>query len=102
MTDSSPARYLAPLALVVFLLAVIVIVASSGGASPARTGASQSGTEGAHKGASPPRHYTVKGSEASLAVIAEKNGVSLNRLIELNPRLDPQALAPGQRIRLRR
>ena len=32
--------------------------------------------------------------------IAEKTGVSLEQLEEANPDLDPQLLAPGQRIRI--
>ena len=32
--------------------------------------------------------------------IAEKTGVSLEQLEKANPDLDPQLLAPGQRIRL--
>ena len=34
--------------------------------------------------------------------IAEKTGVPLATLQRLNPRLDPQTLSPGQKIRLRR
>ena len=33
--------------------------------------------------------------------IAEKTGVSVERLQELNPELDPQALLSGQKINLR-
>jgi LysM repeat protein len=34
--------------------------------------------------------------------IAEKTGVSLEQLEKANPDLDPQLLAPGQRIRIPR
>ena len=33
--------------------------------------------------------------------IAEKTGVPLEQILRLNPDLDPQTLAPGQRIKLR-
>ena len=32
--------------------------------------------------------------------IAEKHGISLDTLMELNPNLDAQTLAPGQRVKL--
>ena len=34
--------------------------------------------------------------------IAEKTGVPLGVILALNPELDPQTLAPGTKIRLRR
>jgi LysM repeat protein len=37
----------------------------------------------------------------NLALIAERTGVPLETLRELNPDLDPQALVTGQRVRLR-
>ena len=43
--------------------------------------------------------YTVKSGDTPSG-IAEKTGVSLETLNELNPELDPQTLAPGQKIRL--
>ena len=46
------------------------------------------------------RNYTVKAGD-TLGAIAEKTGVSVERLLVLNPELDPQALVAGQRIRLR-
>jgi LysM repeat protein len=36
------------------------------------------------------------------STIAEKTGVPLDQLEELNPDIDPQQLSPGQRLRLRR
>lgn len=105
MPAGRPARLLAPLALAVFAVAFIVVVASSGGG-----GGSKSTPTGERRTVSraaparprqPPRHYTVKASDTSLAAIAAKTGVPVSRLIALNPSLDPQSLAPGQRIRLR-
>ena len=46
------------------------------------------------------RNYTVQTGD-TLGAIAEKTGVSVERLLVLNPELDPQALVAGQRIRLR-
>ena len=44
--------------------------------------------------------YTIKTGD-TLGAIAEKTGVPVERLEELNPELDPQALVAGQRIKLR-
>lgn len=46
------------------------------------------------------RNYTVKAGD-TLGGIAEKTGVTVERLLVLNPQLDPQALVAGQRIKLR-
>ena len=43
--------------------------------------------------------YVVKPGDTPSG-IAEKTGVSLEQLEEANPDLDPQLLAPGQRIRI--
>ena len=44
--------------------------------------------------------YTIKAGD-TLGGIAEKTGVSVERIEALNPELDPQALVAGQRIKLR-
>jgi hypothetical protein len=46
------------------------------------------------------RFYVVRAGD-NLALIAERTGVPLETLRELNPDLDPQALVTGQRVRLR-
>ena len=43
--------------------------------------------------------YVVKEGD-TLAQIAENTGLDLDSLEELNPTLDPQALTPGQHVRL--
>ena len=43
--------------------------------------------------------YVVKPGDTPSG-IADKTGVSLEELEKANPKLDPQLLAPGQRIRL--
>ena len=44
--------------------------------------------------------YRVKLND-TLGLIAEKTGVPVERLQELNPELDPQTLRSGQKIKLR-
>jgi LysM repeat protein len=43
--------------------------------------------------------YSVRSGD-TLAVIAERLGTSVDRLMELNPGIDPQALRVGQSIRV--
>jgi LysM repeat protein len=44
--------------------------------------------------------YTVKLND-TLGLISEKTGVSVERIEQLNPELDPQSLTVGQKIKLR-
>jgi LysM repeat protein len=103
----SPARLLAPTALALFALAVAVVIVTSnagddgGGREPAGERSSTrerttTGREARRRRAT----YTVKIGD-TLGAIAEQTGVSVERLQELNPELDPQALVSGQKIKLR-
>jgi LysM repeat protein len=106
MAGRSPARFLAPLALVAFAVALFVIVTGSSDTEtesgpnrasetqPAATPASESQQRRGR------RRYTVKPGDTPSA-IAEKTGVPLAEILRLNPDLDPQALSPGQRLKLR-
>ena len=113
--QTSPARLLAPIALVVFLIAMVVVLSTAGGddKSSDRAGPTKeeqrdlrlkhSRDRAASKRKSTPtnaRVYVVKTGD-TLGGIAEKTGVSVEKLQELNPSLDPQALVSGQRIKLR-
>jgi LysM repeat protein len=110
MAGRSPARFLAPLALVAFALALFVVVSNAtkddgstpgGGDSgqPAQSTASPHG-EGSGKKRKPRRSYTVKSGDTPSG-IAEKVNVPLDQILELNPDLDPQTLTPGTKIKLR-
>ena len=110
---SSPARLLAPIALVAFVFALFIVIAASdtpdddgdsGDRVSQQRGERTDTTDDALAGDSEPRvsgtFYTVKTGD-TLAAIAETVGVPVARLQELNPELDPQALVSGQKIRLR-
>jgi LysM repeat protein len=113
MAGRSPARFLAPLALVACALALFLVVTAS--PDEERPAASGSAVREAARGASsatpsgqqPARRrkvrkrYTVKPGDTPSG-IAEKTGVPLGVILSLNPELDPQTLAPGTKIRLRR
>ena len=115
----TPARVLAPLALVAFGLALLLIVASTGGGDdePSKSEATQqeqrdlelarekkrrqkSDESREGQGKLPQDVYVVKTGD-TLGSIAEKTGVPVEKLQELNPELDPQALVSGQKIKLR-
>jgi LysM repeat protein len=102
---------LAPIALVAFAFVLIIVIASSGTSEDSDENGDQvSQQQDAPTTTTPgdlltePRveatFYTVKTGD-TLGGIAETVGVSITRLQELNPELDPQALVSGQKIRLR-
>jgi LysM repeat protein len=99
----SPARYLAPLALIAAFFAVYTVVKPSSDEASDEPASTQTTTTTAKKQASSPkrRSYTVKSGDV-LSAIAESTGVPLERLLELNPDLDPQTLRSGQKIKLTR
>ena len=118
MAHRSPARWLAPLALVAAALAVVVVASGSGGGDDAGSSAppavseSQSGTSAgkrtptAAKTTTTPKQtgssskiYTVQPGDI-LSTVAEKTGVPVERLRELNPELDANSMSVGQKIRL--
>jgi LysM repeat protein len=111
----SPARFLAPLALIAVVVAFVSVVGGSGGkgGSP---GATTTTTTSSSKAAAPKtagaKTKTTKaasGSNASYTVqvgdtlggIADKTGVPLDRIQTLNPNVDPHAMTAGQKIKLK-
>jgi LysM repeat protein len=110
MAGRSPARFIAPLALVASALALYLVVQSTS-RDDTETPAAPSATSGATKTSSKAkraakkrqrrRTYTVKAGDTPSG-IAEKTGVPLDQILELNPDLDPQSLSPGTKIKLRR
>jgi LysM repeat protein len=102
---SSPARLVAPAALLLTLAAIgYVIGTSTGSDGDDGAAAPQSGETQAQGERQQARRrrpfYRVKLND-TLGLIAEKTEVPVERLQELNPELDPQNLVVGQRIRLR-
>ena len=104
MVHRSPARFLAPLALLAVVFALFMIVQSSQTESDGN-GTSNRATD-SRPTATPtperkgPRRYRVKVGDTPSS-IAEKTGVPLEDILRLNPDLDPQTIQVGQRIRLR-
>ena len=121
MRHRSPGRFLAPLALLAAVLAVVLVVSSAtGGDEDEGSKASGTSTTERAKGStsketasgdgetgttattgSRRKTYTVEPGD-TLGSIAEQSGVPIEELQELNPDVDPQSLTVGQRLRLRR
>jgi LysM repeat protein len=106
MAGRSPARFLAPIALVAFAVALYTVIDDAGApagksSSGASTQPSATATKSASKKSSTRKRrvYTVKSGDTASG-IAAKTGVSITTMQKLNKDFDPQTLAPGQRIRL--
>jgi LysM repeat protein len=111
MRRRSPARWLAPLALVTCAVAIYAVVdhelgsdsKSSTTSSTSKTGTG-TGTTSTAKSKSTKKaksSYTVKTGD-SLSVIAAKTGTDVGSLQEANPGVDASALHPGQKLKLPR
>jgi hypothetical protein len=102
------ARLLAPVALAVCAIAFFAVILSNG-SGDAQKGKQASATSGKRsstttrktKSRTPTRStYTVKIGD-NLPAIAKKTGVSVEKIQELNPQMDPYGLQGGQKIKLR-
>ena len=107
MAGRSPARFLAPLALAAVVVAMYMVITAGldkgGDEQPASTArpTATAKPDKSKKAKRKRRVYVVKPGDTPSG-IAEKTGVSLEKLEQANPDLDPQLLAPGQRIKLPR
>jgi LysM repeat protein len=106
MPQYSNARILAPVALVSFLIAVILVVAGSLGGEdslpapePARraTSTPQRTTTTVAAGPAAARTTTVQSGETP-AAIAARVGITVDELLDYNPDVDPRALRVGQKL----
>lgn len=104
MAGRSPARFLAPIALIFFAFVLFNVVKSDDqptNTTPAKQTATATPTETAEKDDSSekkePKTYTVKSGDTASG-IAEEAGMDLQTLLELNPELDSSTLSPGQKI----
>lgn len=114
MPSRPSSRWLAPLAIVLVAGAGYGVVVSNRGSTDRgpsagtvggsrttkRSGTTTTTARPGTTGATGPRTYTVRSGD-TLSSISLDTGVTLARLTQLNPRLDAQALQPGQRLTLR-
>jgi LysM repeat protein len=109
VTGRSPARLLAPLALVVVAVALYAVVNSGVGDStddsgdatrPAATATANPKSKSKKATAkAKAKTYTVQPGDTPSS-IAQKTGVELGELLDANPEADPNALSPGQKLKL--
>lgn len=113
MTERSPARLLAPVALVAVVVALFVVVSSSTDESSSDRGSAATPTPAATQAAGGKRDrdddaepaagsgeiYTVEPGD-NPSIIAEKAGVDLDDLLAANPGLDARALSVGEELEL--
>ena len=99
------ARILAPLALALAVVATVVVVSSSQDASdekddePQRS-ASASGCQPDAEQAVEDGYYVIEPGE-DLSIVADRTCIPVDRLIDLNENLDPQAIQPASCVDLR-
>jgi LysM repeat protein len=104
--QSSNARVAAILALVAaFVVIMVLIVSSLAGSDSGDDGANQAGQRQENNSKESKRSerkiYVVKPGDCCLSQIAEKTGIDVDVLVQLNPSLDPQAIHSGDRVKLR-
>jgi LysM repeat protein len=104
----NPARYLAPLAIAAVAAASYVIVHhalmhehTSASLSVVQTNTSTSRSRTTHRVSTKAKFYVVRPND-TMSKISARTGVSLAALKLLNPNVNPDALQPQQRLRLRR
>ena len=101
-------RVLALLALAVVAIVVIVMVTSavSDDDGKGKQEAGQERVQGKNRNGGKPeeqqarKSYVVQSGD-TLSSIAEETGITVERLQELNPDIDPQILVSGQKLKLR-
>ena len=95
------ARIAAPTAFLLAATAGVLAIRSAGEADPPPPAATTSRAPVAPppQPETPTRVYVVRSGD-TLATIAEANGTTVARLLELNPGIDPVALTVGSRIRV--
>jgi hypothetical protein len=103
--SSAPARVIAAAAVLCGFLVVIAIFAASLEDGGSGDGSDRSGKATTAKSAGGdrddvPKSYVVQNGD-TLTSIAHENGVSVARIQELNPGVDPQILVSGEKLKLR-
>ena len=100
MQRRSPARYLAPIALVAVIAGTYAVVNDGLRAKPTRAPTVHRHTA-LRRQFRRARFYTVAPGD-SLTSIARRTGLTIGALQTLNPGIDPNSLQTGQRLRLQR
>lgn len=99
---NAPARVLATMALAAACLVLVVTIATSLGGSDDSGNGAPAGevTTKRPNGGKVAAAYVVQNGD-TLTSIARKTGVSVARIQQLNPDVDPQILLSGEKLKLR-
>ena len=111
MEKIDPGRYVLPALLTLLILGAFLIIVTNGGGDPpgavdrparsSTTPKSRTSTAPAAAAAVTPAKRFVKVQPGDTPTsIADRAGISANRLLELNPSVEPDALKPGQTLKL--
>jgi LysM repeat protein len=104
--NTAPARVFATIALVGGVIVLILVVSASLGGSDSggSKGHARAGKVarkgGGGQAVKVPSSYVVQNGD-TLTSIAHKTGVSVVRIQTLNPKVDPQILISGEKLKLR-
>lgn len=99
MAVRNPGRYLAPVALVAVIVAVVLISRAHLGHRRTVPRHTVQQPTVVHPAPAKKSFYVIKAGD-SLSSISVKTGVPISRLEALNPSIDPNALQTGQHLRL--
>jgi LysM repeat protein len=97
-------RLLAPIAVAGLAVVVFLVVASSlpdSDSDDKRRGGRGGDQQSQQQAKSDEKFYTVEPGD-TLTTISDKTGIGVDKLTELNPDLDPQALISGEQVKLRK
>jgi LysM repeat protein len=96
-------RLLAPIAVAGLAVVVFLVVASSlpDSNSDDKRRKGRGDQQSQQQAKSDEKFYTVEPGD-TLTTISDKTGIGVEKLTELNPDLDPQALISGEQVKLRR
>jgi len=99
MQEQTYARYALPGLLIVLVIGVLVILVISGGSGDGKGAAGAKSPTTATAPRTSRKTITVRAGDNPSA-IADRAGIELERLLDLNPRLDPRALQVGDKLKL--
>jgi LysM repeat protein len=114
MEEIDVQHYVLPALLTLLILGTFLVIVTSGGGEetgavdrPARSAATTTATTTTRSRtattqtvpASSGRFVKVQAGDTPTS-IADRSGISTERLLELNPSVDPEALKPGQNLKL--
>jgi LysM repeat protein len=100
MVARNHGRYVAPIALVAVIVALVLVIQARVGTAHHRASSHVAGRRAVAGHAAAPRRFYIVRAGDTLSTISVKTGVSIPRLESLNPAISPNALQTGQRLRL--